>query len=344
MSEPNNWAVLARYLSNECSDQQKAEIEAWMQSDPENAKLVRLMKRVWDSDSGNPSSDIRRLWLEVAEKAGISSESSSTGSTVKFPEKGQWHSRMAADSYRVLKYAAVFLIIVAMGYLLKVFMPVWQGETALTAVTIPNGDRDTVVLGDGTSITLDAGSTLKYSKTFTGDPREVYLDGEAFFEVARDTSRPFVVHANRALVTVLGTKFNVRSWQDSRKVTVAVAEGKVALATAEQPAADRVVLAKNQFSVLTDTGKPAAPESCDITRYLGWMHNEAYFEDTPLAEILPQLERWYDVDFVVESPSVLSERLNLHFHNDSIDEILELLSALTGLHFQRSGKSIVVTL
>jgi ferric-dicitrate binding protein FerR (iron transport regulator) len=345
MSEPNDWNVLARYLSGECSEKQKAEIEEWIQSDEQNARLARMMKLVWHKKPSGTDSDVRKLWLEVAEKAGISGETDASKFSDKFPEPGRWQrwqDRMVADSYRVLRYAAVFFMLLTVGYLLRAFGPNWQDSSDLVTVSIPNGERNTVVLADGSVVALDAGSSMRYPENFTGDTREIFLNGEAYFEIESDAERPFIVHANHAVITVLGTKFNVRAWQENRDVSVAVVEGRISLAAADDSSRSVVVI-RDHISVLPETGVPATPKSRNIARYIGWMHNEIYFEDTPLSEILSQLQRWYDVEFIVESSEILSERLNLHFQSDSIDESLELLSALTEMRYRRSGSSIAVT-
>jgi transmembrane sensor len=86
--------------------------------------------------------------------------------------------------------------------------------------------------------------------------------------------------------------------------------------------------------------QPTPPESVEVARKLGWMQREVFFEDTPLYEILYQVERWYDVRFVLEDSSVARERLNMHIQNESITDVLGLLRTLTDLEYRRSGRAI----
>jgi ferric-dicitrate binding protein FerR (iron transport regulator) len=148
------------------------------------------------------------------------------------------------------------------------------------------------------------------------------------------------VHANHAVVRVLGTKFNVRAWQPDKKVTVAVSEGKVSLRSEEGAAGDVVVIVRGQASTLPESGRPSEPHPVDIDQYLGWMNNEVAFDDAPLQEILYQLERWYDVQFILSDSTLAEEHLTIHIQNKSIDDILELISVLTDLRYRHMGNII----
>jgi ferric-dicitrate binding protein FerR (iron transport regulator) len=245
-----------------------------------------------------------------------------------------------------LRYAAMFFVIFTLGYLVSEqygLFP-WSSKTVkYTTVTVANGQRETIKLGDGTGIVLDAGTTLRYPDSFAADTREVYLDGEGYFEVAADTGRAFIIHANHAIVQVLGTKFNVRAWQPDRRVTVAVAAGKVSLRSGHNVTRDGVVINKGQMSILPENGPPSQPLSADVARYMGWLQNEVYFDNVALSEILYQMTRWYDVEFVIADSSLVTERLNLEIKNDSIDDILSLVTTLTDLKFVQHGRAIRLT-
>jgi ferric-dicitrate binding protein FerR (iron transport regulator) len=181
---------------------------------------------------------------------------------------------------------------------------------------------------------------LKYPEKFKGNTRVVFLDGEGYFEVASNADKQFIVHANQAVVQVLGTKFNVRAWQSDQRVTVTVAEGKVSLRSKEGAARETVVISMDQSSTMPENGLPSLPYPVDIKKYLGWIHNEVSFENAPLHEILYQLERWFDVQFVLADSAVAEERLTLHIQNKPLGDILELINALTDLDHKHTGKSV----
>jgi transmembrane sensor len=346
MNKTTDWKLLARYLSNECTQEERNEVEAWIASHRNNQRLMELMEVTWDMpESQTQASDVKKLWKEVAEKAGISSEPEDreiAETRVPSPRTIKWPFDLQPVTYRTLRYAAVILLVaISVAYFFyKGGLPWIQHTTELKIVTIEKGDRKKVVLSDGTGIVLDAGSSLKYKEKFTGKNREVFFNGEGFFEVTKDAGRPFVVHANHAVVKVLGTKFNVRAWGSDKKVTVAVAEGRVSLRSEKEATQKEVIIAKDQLSVLLEGGVPSIPQSADIGEYVGWMNNEMNFENAPLREILYQLERWYDVQFVIEDSSITAEHLTLHIQNKTLDDILELISALTDIRYKRSDKLV----
>jgi len=296
------------------------------------------MKTVWEtSEPQSQAANVNRLWEEVAEKAGIATESEALhqnwGMVIRVAE---WFQPRV---YPVLRYAAVLLVAVSLAYMSQIFL---QSDLAveLEQHAVENGERDEIILSDGTRIALDSGSLLKYPKTFDNDTRDVFLSGEGYFEVAPNADKPFVVHANHAVVKVLGTKFNVRAWQPDQKVTVVVAEGKISFGSEDGSVEDAVVMIKGQASSLLANGGPSEPHSVDVEKHLGWMQNEVFFESASLSEILYQMERWYNIRFILEQTSIATEQLTLHVQAKSLDDVLELVSALTGLDYEREDGSV----
>jgi ferric-dicitrate binding protein FerR (iron transport regulator) len=206
-------------------------------------------------------------------------------------------------------------------------------------LAVDSGTHDEIIMSDGSRVLLDAGSILRYPEVFEDDERTVLLNGEGYFEVASDAGRPFVVHANAAVVEVLGTEFNVRAWQREQRVTVAVAEGKVAFG-AEGDSDTAVEIGLGQMSTLPKGEPPSNPRAVDIERHLGWMKHEAFFDNAPLHEILYQLERWYDVEFILEDETMAAEQLTIHVPAQPLEDVLELISALTNLEYEGSEGSV----
>jgi ferric-dicitrate binding protein FerR (iron transport regulator) len=347
MNEITDWSLLARYLSGECSPEEREKVEAWIASDPENQRLAEFMKVAWNTPEPQPqTSDVERLWSEVAEKAGIAVKAGDQ-KTPETPEPAsrtiKWDFDLQPTAFRILRYAAVVLVATSLVYFFSkgiISFPWGQQISELKTITVERGDRQRITLSDGTNIALDAGSILSYPEEFKGDTREVFLNGEGYFEVASNVEKPFIVHANHAVVQVLGTKFNVRAWQPNKRVTVAVAEGKVSLRSEEGADREAVVINRDQSSTLPEDGLPSLPHPVDIKKHLGWIHNEVSFENAPLYEILYQLERWFDVQFVLADSSVAEERLTLHIQNKPLEDILELINALTDLDDKHTGKLV----
>jgi ferric-dicitrate binding protein FerR (iron transport regulator) len=214
------------------------------------------------------------------------------------------------------------------------------GTPQLTTLEIPQGERSQVIFSDGSIVILDAGTTLRYAEKFGRGTREVFLDGEGFFEVMADTDRPFIIHASDALIQVLGTKFNVRAWEPDYRVQVAVSEGQVSLRPALSSTAEAVVINKGEGSMMPVNGQPTEPVEIDVEEKLGWMKNEIIFRNVALREVLFQIERWYDLSIELAVPAVAAERVTVHLSRSSMEDVLELISVLSGLPYNREGRTI----
>ena len=341
----DDWALLARYLSGECTEEERADVEAAIASDPEKKRLVNLMHSVWETTEPQAGgSDVSRLWGEVAGKAGIAAGSDAArnrgrqGIGGRLVEWFQPQPKLA----RYYAAAAVLLIVSSLAYYGSRETGILPSsrETRWLTQAVESGTGDVLTLSDGTRIRLDAGSTLRYPESFRGDERPVFLSGEGYFEVAPDADRPFRVRLEHAVVEVLGTRFNVRAWQPEQRVTVAVAEGKVALISGQEKKA--VEIGTGQMSTLSESGPPSEPRPADIDIHLGWMRRAAFFDDAPLRDVLFQLERWYDVQFTLEDTSMAAERLTMHVEAKSLDSVLELISALTGLDCRRDDGRVLL--
>ena len=333
MKKINN-EILAAYLSGECSAENRKKFEIWLKADPANQKeFDMLVKAINSSAKQNYKWDTDKLWLKIVKEAGISEKSKTK--TIPFTRRIYMSP--------VWRIAAVFLLILSLPFLYtQVIQPYYQ-SLQMENIMVENGQQKKVQLPDGSVVMLDAGSSFSFSKEFAGNTREVFLEGEGFFKVNSNSEKPFVVYANNAIVKVLGTKFNVRAWQQNKRVKVAVAEGKVSLRNEKKSISHEVVLTKGQLSTLEENGTPSKPISIDIQKYIGWMNKEIIFNDAPLHEILFQVERWYNVKFELNDRAIAYEHLTLHIQKKPLNDILELISALTDLKYKRKGKIVYLS-
>ncbi len=336
MSETSD-ALFARYLSGECSMEEKAAVEELIAADPENRRLMAIMSTVWNTSEPQPvTSDLNGMWHDIAEKTGITVPAVKTRRAGRFVDWFHPVRRYAA--------AAVLLIATSVAFYGAREAGVFPFEKRIEweEMVVESGAHRQLALSDGTRIRLDSGSVLEYPATFEGEERAVRLSGEGYFEVASRTNQPFVVRADDARIRVLGTRFNVRAWQGEQRVTVAVAEGKVSFG-ADGDRRQDVGIGKGEMSVCPKDGLPAKPRAVEIAKHLGWLHREAFFDSVPLSEILHQLERWYDVRFITEDTAIAAEQLTLHIDAESLEGVLELSSALTDLEYQRTGDVVRLT-
>jgi len=346
--EQTDWALLAKYLSGDCSEDEQNKIQIWINSSAENQKTFELMKNVWQSsDLTYQPSDIKKIWNNVVKKAGIYEDTKIKGKVtineifqntidVLFP--------FPSKIRKSLQYAFIILLVVSIPYFLKdtIKDSLFNNKPVMTSLTIENGIRKNITLADSTKVHLDAGSKLTYPQKFNSENREVILNGEAYFEVAHNPEKPFIVHANNAKVEVLGTKFNIRAWEESKKVDVAVAKGKVSLQSAENHSSEKVILTHGLASSISEKGVLSKPQKIDIENELGWMNNEKSFHNASLLEILSQIKRWYNIDFAISNSVSQDEHLTIHLQNNAIEDIVEMLSVLTGYECKYVDQKIFI--
>ncbi len=346
MSTQIDWPLLAKYLSGESSDKENAEVLNWLEKDNENQKLIDSMKGVWElPEIDYEPSDVNALWNEVAEKAGITGQSKEQV-IYKMPGKQDENIlSLFLNKLRtpVLRYAAVFLLAISIPFLYYLFSG-RGGEVDLVnwkTVIVDQAKQSSLTLNDGTKLFLDSGTRIQIPENFGVDSRIVKLEGEAYFEVFTDPEKPFIVYSANAFVKVLGTKFNIRAWEETAEVKVVVAEGRVSFGIDDSPD-KKIILDKGFGGILTASDELSVPQQVDIKRSLSWMRGEISFNDNRFSEVLSQVGRWYDIKFILRDSTIINERLSVTIHNNSLPEVLEVLSVLTNTEFRIDDK--VVTL
>lgn len=195
-------------------------------------------------------------------------------------------------------------------------------EPALAQVIIPYGKRTEITLIDGTKIWLNAGSTLSYPVRFRGDSREVYLSGEAFFEVSADRSKPFYVITNDLRIRVTGTRFNVTSYADDAVTQAVLVEGGIE-AEKNRLFSRAIELAPGERIVYDRAKNKLQKDQVDIELYTSWVNGYLILENKPVEEIFKKLERYYDKKIVVEGLSSqprFTGKLNLA---DDLNKVLQ---------------------
>ena len=214
------------------------------------------------------------------------------------------------------------------------------------------GRLSIVRLADGTRVTLAAGSTLDVPEMFDERRRDVFLAGQAYFEIATDSARPFRVHARNAVTEVLGTKFGVRAYAEDPAVTVVVAEGRVAVGAsgalvapqngrgsrvAESDDGARTHLSAGDRATLGPGGRVQVEHDVAVGRELAWMQGTLAFTGTPLEAVVREIERWYDVDIVVADSSLLAAPVHASFGVERVDRVLRVLAGTLDAELEVRG-------
>lgn len=327
--------LLIKYLEGRLPENDEKELIEWLAADRANREQFDLLQKIWRvSDISLPEPDMEKAWLNIRNRIAAAGQAGSRNNRFVTNKisffRNRVHFRLA------LAVAFTFLIISGIYLITQLSQPV-----SMKQIRVNHKQQITQLLPDGTRLILDAGTVLQYPEQFSKNERVVWLDGEAYFDVVSDSSRPFIIHTNEAKIQVLGTKFNIRSWLDENKVTVAVVTGIVSVKANENRSSEnRVTLYNYQFSILQGKKPPTPPRSWDGRTYISWMQHEMYFQDEPLRAVLDQLQRWYDLKFELPDEQTAAIRMTIFIDNRPLDDLLNLIEEITGLSYRKDAATI----
>lgn len=196
------------------------------------------------------------------------------------------------------------------------------------------GEKCLITLSDGSNITLNADSKLRYPNHFDNAKREVYLEGEGYFVVRHNDNQPFMVHTRNLSTTVLGTRFDVSAYPENKTITVSLLEGKVKVSRSEKGKTDRVVFLEPKEQLLYNEETDASSFGLfDSLKAVGWKDNIYEFEDEPLRTALPQLERALGTKLIITDQAILGQKITIKFENSSEQTVIDVIKSLTGLEY-----------
>lgn len=239
----------------------------------------------------------------------------------------------------LLKIASIVIIMTLVGsYLYTRKMN--EISSTMHTLFVPAGQRANLQLPDGTNVWLNARSTITYPSYFSGDIREVQLDGEAYFEVEHITRQPFQVHTKDYDIKVLGTKFNVESYADSEDFSTALMEGAVEITDPNSPDIS-VLLSPNQ-KVINENGSLAVSQIEDYDIYR-WREGLICFKETDFIELMERFEKCYGIRIIVENEKLGNKVFSGKFRiSDGIDNALRVLQKEGNYTFERNKDDSVI--
>ncbi len=363
-SIPNDhWRRLVRYLSREATPEEQDETQTWILEDEQRAKLMDELREVWEATDRSPQSrDLEGAWESMVSKVesdgqpagGISQHSSvdSADASSSRPENTSSRSptrrrlrERGGLLARALVFAGVVVGLVALTVLFANGGSFLSSEREARTFSTRPGERATVRLSDGSEVRLNVDSRLTMPSDFDGDKREVHLEGEAFFDVAQDSTRPFVIQMDGASVRVLGTAFGVKAYPEDRRKEVAVKEGTVAFQPSrvnQSKGASPVLLRAQHLGVVAGQHvKTVQGGGEEVKQHLAWTEGQLIFDDAPFDEVHRKLERWYDLEIEVRFETTEVDRLNATFEEESSMNAVAAVASALGLRYRTEGETVV---
>lgn len=244
--------------------------------------------------------------------------------------------------YTTIGIAAALLVGLFIGLYINYLNS--KSEPVYYAAHSPKGSVSEMILPDGTVIFLNADSRIRYALEGENGIREVFLTGEAWFDVAKNPKKPFVVHTPLYDVQITGTKFNVKAYENDNEVITTLEEGQVVIQSSENiKLAEDIVLKPGEQAVLSKSSKEFIIRNVNTKWFTSWKDNKLIFINTSLKELVVLLERSYGVEIEV----INNEILDLHFDgtlkNESIIEIMEIMKKALPIDYKIAGQQIEIT-
>lgn len=350
MSDEISDDQLIHYFAGECSEEEAAEIKAWINADPVRQRRVRRLFRIWKAaeQDSDQSHDVDAMWQDLERRLGFSSpqqeEPKPDQGARSHPERSRREPQsrfpVSKPSYRVAALGMISALVLATILWVLTQDHVIGVSSNVRTITTKAGQRATVQLEDGTRVTLNAESRLKLPPEFGDDSREVNLEGQAFFEVESEDDRPFRVHAGGAVTEVMGTRFNVGAYPDDSAVNVVVTEGIVAVRSESDREENNVMLMEQQLASVSRANSSVVRKEVDPSQYVAWTNGRLVFKNAEFPEVARRLHRWYGlkVELIGKSESV--DHLNSTFKDEPVSEVLRIIAETLDLQYKRKKKTV----
>ena len=388
------WNLIAKKLTGEASPEELLELEALLRDNPELHYPMQTMTDIWKSSSPEGQRKAERAFdrhLDRMEKlnvdfipgnrgrdkevneaeeneptlARIGSEKVANPGKDDYPEiirKSRRKTFLLVAAFCLLVIAGIFFMRSDSRLLLASNTP--RTPDSRNEVYTRNGSRTNLVLPDGTLVWLNAGSRITYDKNYGATNREVSLTGEAFFDVARNPEKPFVIHAARVDIRVLGTRFNVKSYPSDKTTETTLIHGSIEVSIKDRPT-EKIILKPNEKLVvanddstlhrnypnhpdvavnesLVSIRKPTYEANTGDIIETSWVDNKLIFQDEEFRDLASQMERWYGMAFHFTSPKQEEWRFTGNFRKETIQQALDALKLTQAFNYTIEGNQITI--
>jgi transmembrane sensor len=313
--------LMDRYLNGEASAQEIEQVESWLEQHGNS-------QSGWDEmDKASRGKWLDSLYADIQASAGIN-------------DLKVIRMRPAANLWRGVAAVAAMLAIFFTIYLEWPLLHSKLYPDKLVAIKVPANQQRQVILSDGSKISLNSASQLKYPKAFNGKTREVYLSGEAYFDIEHNAAKPFIIHTGKVITTVLGTAFNIKEDSRQHTVIVTVTRGKVSVANGGRALG---VITPNQQISFNTVSYQHSQRMIDVKPVIAWLESDVHFDDITFAAVALQLQQRFNVKISFANEKIKSCRFTgTALKADKLDKILNVLCAFNNATYRTEGNGNIV--
>jgi transmembrane sensor len=320
----NIQSLFNKYIQNECSPEEFQKLMDLVKTDPGDQRFEEPLKSLWEqtaTTSLNHEIDWEKIHNHVTQRRNVP-----FWSNVHF------------------KYAAILSFCLLSFYLLFQDNPknIFSKDQAVYLTKNSATEHATgVILADGTKVTLNSNSNLRYPEKFGAATREVYLKGEAYFQVAHNKNKPFIVHSGKLKTQVLGTTFVVSAYATTIPLRVTVLTGKVVVK--DETTKARVVLTRGQVASIHQNKQAfLLTHMADPEEAIAWTEGKLIFDNATLEETAFKLSNRYGIKIIITDQKVSEQRITAMFQQQSLTKILNALTRLTHSNYKKENNNYII--
>lgn len=326
--------IANRFLAEkDCTSQELTALKRWLSDAATHSEVESWLSEHW---AISPEIDSDTLIETVFQQIQAYQDAHQ-------PKSGFSISRILKVYQKVAAFLLIPLIGLGILYWITQYNP---SVDQLTETIAPRGQKSQIVLADGTKVWLNSDTKIKYPGNFSKDQRDVYLDGEAFFEVSKNPHQPFVVHTSGVNVKVLGTKFNVKAYADENQIETSLFEGKVNLLLNDPTSAQQVVkeVKPGQSFAYSKADHQLAANKFPQDEINGWKKNQLIFKDDTFSNLVRKVERWYDVKVVYDEAQFNDRRLTVElYEGERLERLMNIISLALSVDYKYEKGEIILT-
>ncbi len=320
--------LIYKYLRGDLNLEEQHKLSKWLEEDAANKLILEKLRIYWNEYD----SDLNREDLEVRRRI-----------LARMNNETQLHSKAPIQFMRYLtRIAAILVISLSFGFLLaqllKEEMP--QPEITWMEKTSQPGQKITTILPDGTRVKLNSNSKLFFPDQFSQDLRKVILEGEAFFDVTRDETRPFVIETGNMQIRVLGTSFLVSAYEDGETESVAVKSGKVEVKGAN--AEEAIQLSRFEITQYLGGNKMEKSTIQKPEAVFAWVDQRLLFDNHSIEEVLERISRWYGVEIRLEKKLKQQKKYTASFENPTLKQVMDILAFVYDFDYELKGNDLTI--
>ena len=329
--------LLSKYLAGNLSDDEKLFVDNWKNESTDNQALFDDYTRIWTYSASN----VPKLSVNVDE--GWEALNRKIAEIEKLSIDFNDDRRISAK--RILRYAmrVAAVLVIAIG-LLFVINRIANQAPANVAYVAAEINTEPLILDDGSEVLLNKGAEINYPETFSEENRAIIFCGEAFFNIAKNANKPFIIDAGEVRIEVLGTSFNLVSSPDCDKIVLYLESGKVRFSSVnpkDGTIREQLILMPGQKGVYNKASGMITKSQFENKNHMAWKTGILEFEKTPLNEVMRSIEQTYKIN-VVSDKSLENLSLTARFDNETPESIFKSIQTIFGIEYEIDGDTVLL--